>query len=203
MKMKNNFFKAIVLTLTVGFLSSCSEERPIESDVTFFAEFEYEPLVVIALGGTYAAEVNAIADGESLKVSSSGAVDTNTVGVYDVTYSATNKDGFDGIVTQTIVIHDPSIIGTDVSGAIQDVGRPERTGVISLIPGTTSIFYATDFAFGGVFPMYFQMDGDTISEINQNYIFSVTSAELTYDPVTKIFSNTVLPYGFSYTFEYQ
>lgn len=203
MKQYKFLFRYIpILLLTIAF-SSCSEADPIESSITYFPTFVYDDFSVVELGGSFTPTASATEGGEDITVNISGSVDTNTVGVYIITYSATNSDGFDGTVNQTVVVHDPSIIGTDISGAIEDTGRPERTGIISLVEGTTSIFYVTDFAFGGTFPMYFQMNGDVISEISQVYAFAVTSVDLTYDPISKIFTTFVNPYGFDYTFQYQ
>lgn len=200
-------YVVIILVIT-GLASSCIGEISYE-DISFktnYPVFEYEPMVVIALGGTYTPEVTATEDGESLDVAASGieSVDTNTVGVYEASFSAANSDGFSSSVTQTIVVHNPEIVGSDVSGAIKDVGRPSRTGVITLIPGTTSIFFCTDMGFGGTFPVYFQMDGDVISDIPQNYFFGATKCHLTYDPnEPRTFTNLIEPYGFDYAFIYQ
>lgn len=203
MKIKNKLIKIVSLVFTIILFVSCSEESPTTSELTFFPTFEFEPIVIVALGDTFTPSAIATEGGVEIPVAISGSVDSNTVGVYTITYSATNSDGFDGAENQTVVVHDPAIIGTDVSGAIEDVNRPTRTGVISLVSGTTSIFYVTDFAFGGTFPMFFQMDGDTISDIPQNYVFGVVSVDLTYDPIALMFTTLVNPQGFGYTFQYQ
>lgn len=190
----------------VGFtcLSACdTEETNDVSRVTNYAVFEYEPVVVVPVGGTFTPSATATEGDVELTVNTSGTVNTSAIGIYDVVYSATNSDGFDANAFQTVVVHDPSIVGADVSGAIYDVARPERTGVISLVEGTTSIFYCTDFGFSGAFPVYFQMNGNAISEIPQNYIFDVESVDLTYDPVLLQFMTVINPQGFDYTFKYQ
>jgi len=190
--------------MAASVLTACDVESTGDvSFVTNYAVFDFESVVVIPLGGTFSPSATASEDGTDLPVTTTESVNTNIVGIYDVTYSATNSDGFEASAFQTVVVHDPSIIGTDVSGAIQDVGRPERTGVITLVEGTTSIFHASDFGFGGTFPMYFQMDGDVISEIPQNYIFGVESVDLGYDPVAMQFTTLMNPQGFDYVFEYQ
>lgn len=190
--------------MAVLFLSSCDTETTEDvSFVTNYAVFEYENLVVVPLNGAFTPEASATENGADLEVSSSGNVDTSAVGIYDVSYSSANSDGFAATVFQTVIVHDPSIVGSDITGDIQDTTRNERTGVITLVAGTTSIFHCTDFGFGGNFPMYFQMDGDTISEIPQTYPFSATSVALTYDPGTRMFTTLIQPYGFDYTFEYQ
>ncbi len=195
--------KYIIYFIITLFVWSCSDDDAKDvSSITNYPTFTYDELVIVELGGSFNSSVTATEDGTNLEVSTSGSVDTNTVGVYLVNYSATNSDGFSGSVTQTVIVHDPSIVGTDVSGNIRDTTRTSRTGVISLVDGTTSIFYCTDFAFGGAFPMYFQMNGDTISEIPQAYIFGVTSVDLTYDSSSKQFTTLVNPQGFDYAFEY-
>ncbi len=203
MKNKNKIIKIVSFVFSVLFFVSCTEEAPIESEITFFPTFEYENIVAVAVGDSFTPQAIATADGTELEVKISGSVDTNTIGIYNITYSATNSDGFDGVASQVVVVHDPAIVGTDVSGNIEDIGRPARTGIISLVTGTTSIFFVTDFAFGGTFPMYFQMNGDVISEINQVYPFGASSVDLTYDPSTNMFTTFVNPFGFGYTFQYQ
>jgi len=199
-----NIFIYITCLIASFIITSCDNEST--EDVSFttnYAVFEFESVVVIPLGGTFSPDAVASEDGNDLPVSITENVNTNVVGIYDVIYAATNSDGFEASAFQTVVVHDPNVIGTNVSGAIQDVGRPERTGVITLVEGTTSIFYSTDFGFGGTFPMYFLMDGDVISDIPQNYIFGVSSVDLGYDPVALQFTTLMNPQGFDYVFEYQ
>jgi len=202
MKYKNKILK-LFSVLLVLLIASCTEEDPIKSTITNFPTFEYDELVIVTVGTSYTPTAKAFEGDTEIDVVIDGVADTNTVGVYNYTFSATNSDGYEGSATQTIVVHDPTIDGTDVSGEIQDVNRPTRDGVITLVQGTTSIFYASDFGFGGTFPVYFQMDGDVISEIPQNYVFGAESVDLTYDPVTKIFTTLIHPQGFGYTFEYK
>jgi hypothetical protein len=195
--------KKIFLFICAVLLVSCTEDDSRNvSDVTNYATFDFEPVVAIPVGGTFTPAATATEGGVDIPVEVDGTVDTSTVGAYSVTYSAVNSDGYAASVTQTVVVHDPSIVGTDVSGNYQDKNNNARKGVISLVPGTTSIFYATDFGFAGAFPIYFQMDGDTISEIEQVYPLGQESIELTYNPSTEEFGITIQPAGFSYTFEY-
>lgn len=197
-------FIYILCFATGTFLSSCDENDTANvSAITNYAVFEYDAIIVVPLGGTYDATVIATESGIELPVSSSGTVDTNTIGVYNIAYSAANSDGFDASITQQVIVHDPTIIGSDVSGEIQDVGRPEREGVISLINGTSSIFFVTDFAYVDTFPVYFQMDGDVISDIPQPYVFGNASIDLTYDPIARIFTVFIPDLPFTYTFQYK
>ncbi len=199
MKIKNKFIKVISLVFSIALFVSCSEENPIESTLTSFPTFEVESVVVVALDGAFTPGAKATEGGKELSVAISGSADTSTVGVYDITYSATNSDGFDGSVSQKVIVHDPSIVGTDVSGAIADLNRPARTGVISLVEGTTSIFFVTDFAYGGTFPVYFQMDGDAISDIPQAYVFGNDHIDLTYDSGALTFTVYIPEIDFLYS----
>lgn len=199
--------KKIFITLIALFsllLTSCEADSTgnVTTKVTNYATFEYEPVIVLPIGGTYVENVVAKEDGKVLPLTVSGTVNTAAVGVYDRVFSAINSDGFAASVSQKIVVHNPAIIGTDISGKIQDKGRTERKATITLVAGTTSIFYCTDFAYGGAFPMYFQMNGNVISEVNQVYPLGVQSVDLTYDPTSKIFTTLVKPDNFAYTFEY-
>lgn len=204
MKMKKLSFY-IFLFLIPLLLVSCTSDNDSEglSEVTNYATFDFVPEVVVPLGGSYTPEATATEAGSDLEVTITGSIDFDEVGVYDITYSAINTDGFPASVVQKVVVHDPDIVGTDVSGNIRDTNRNERTGVISLVDGTTSIFFASDFGLSGTFPVYFQMDGDVISEIPQNYSSGVTSVDLTYDPVAGLFTTFLNPLDFGYEFEYQ
>lgn len=195
--------KIFLFICSVVLLASCSEDETRNvSDITNYATFDYEPVVAVPLGGSFTPGAIATEGGVELLVTIDGSVDTNTKGVYTFTYSATNSDGYSATATQTVVVHDPAIVGTDVSGNFRDKNNNARTGVISLVPGTTSIFYATDFGFSGAFPVYFEMDGDTANEINQVYPLDQDGIDLSYDPVAEEFSITISPAGFAYTFEY-
>lgn len=197
-----NYRRLLILPILFGILISCSEEAPVESKVTNYAIFNFPEIIAVAKGSTYTPTGTATEGGEEVTVDVSHSVNTNVVGVYEVIYEAENSDGFTASAVQTVVVHDPVIVGSDVTGCFYDTTRPARTGCITLVPGTTSIFYATDFGFGGIFPMYFQMNGDVISDIPQPYLFGVSRVDLTYDPVTRRFTTLMNPQGFAYTFAY-
>jgi hypothetical protein len=44
-----------------------------------------------------------------------GTVDENKIGFYDITYSATNVDGFPNSITRTVIVYDPTITA-NISG---------------------------------------------------------------------------------------
>ena len=182
---------------------SCDKESEDISTVTTYATIEFDEFVVRSLGEAFTPSAIAFEGETEVDVLVSGSVNVNTIGVYVIDYSAVNSDGFSAASSQTVIVYDPSVIPTDVTGAIQDKGRNERKATITLVDGTTNIFFCTDFAFGGTFPMYFTMDGDTMIVIPQNFVFGVTSVDATYDSAAKEYAIVVNTQGFAYNFEYQ
>ena len=200
--MKKILLYSFLLTVFFGAVS-CDKESEDVSTVTTYATIEFDEFVVRSLGEAFTPSATAFEGETEVEVVISGSADVNTVGVYIIDYSAVNSDGFSAASSQTVIVYDPSVIPTDVTGAIQDKGRNERKATISLVDGTTNIFFCTDFAFGGTFPMYFTMDGDTMIVIPQNFVFGVTSVDATYDPAAREYAIVVNPQGFAYNFQYQ
>ncbi|MGD1320588.1 immunoglobulin-like domain-containing protein [Chryseobacterium sp. 2R14A] len=205
--MKNIINKFLILLVTLTFVISCSSDSDTlgVSDVTQYPDFNYDPVVAIPLGGSFSPDdVTAFEGSTELTVDVNGSVNTNAVGAYEMTYSAQNSDGFNAVVTQTVVVFNPGGSGTNVSGKVKDVNNATRTGVISLVPGTPNIYYCTDFGFAGAFPVYFEMNGNTPSVIPQafNGYDPATSVDMGYDPVAKKFTIDISPYGFTYGFVY-
>jgi len=196
-------YKYFIMILLFASLFSCKEGDSYDiSQVTTFATFEYDPQVEVEVGGSFTPSVVAM-EGETIITSTyTGSVDANTIGVYEIVYSATNSQGYDGTANQTIIVHDPTLTGADMTGTIYQSNNPARTGTVTLVTGTTNIYYATDVAFGGVFPMYFQMIGDVLEVIPQQFALGVTSVTASYDPVGRAISLTVYPQEFSYIMVY-
>jgi hypothetical protein len=177
------------------------------STATYFPTFEFPEgnSVVITTGSTFTPNA-LVKEGETeLTPAVDNEVDVDVPGIYEVEYSAINSDGYPGSATQQVVVYNPDIVPTDVRGNIVDVNNATRTGVITLVPGTTNLFHATDMGFAGVFPLYFQMEGDELTVVPQPFpsSFGVTSVDASYDPVTQRFSVLVHPAEFAYTFKYQ
>lgn len=203
MKYKNNILKLFSVFVLSVMIVSCSEEDPIESTITYFPTFEYQDLVVVELGDSFTPSANAFEGDTELEVTISGSSDTNTVGIYNYTYSATNSDGYDGVVSQVVIVHDPTIVGTDVSGDIYDTNTPTRKGSISLVAGTTSMYYCTDMGGSGILPVYFQMDGDIMTVVPQPWNYStVNGATASYNPIDLTFDITFST-GWNYVFAYE
>lgn len=200
--MKKILLYSFLLTIIFGTVS-CDKDSEDISTVTTYATIEFDELVVREVGEAFTPSATAFEGETEVEVQISGSVDVNTVGVYVINYSAVNSDGFSAASSQRVVVYDPAVVPTDVTGDIMDKGRNERTATISLVAGTTNIFFCTDFAFGGTFPMYFTMDGDNMIVVPQDFVFGVTSVDATYDPIAREFAIVVNPQGFAYNFQYQ
>lgn len=114
------------------------------SRVTFFPTLELigEQYEAVAVGGTYS-EKGAIAKegGADVQYTTSGTVDVSTPGIYALTYTAVNKDGFSTSLTRNVVVY-----STDASAAENDFsGEYARStnGVIAvwtkLAPGVYKV----------------------------------------------------------------
>ncbi|MDR0891051.1 MAG: DUF5012 domain-containing protein [Mediterranea sp.] len=118
--------------------------------------------IVVTKGSTYV-EPGYTAELEGQDVSSSvvitGTVDTNTTGIYVLTYSAKNKDGFEKKFTRTIYVADatPSPLESGVYTVASGTQRVASSGNtaysgydIAIYQTAPGIFYTTDY-WGGYY----------------------------------------------------
>lgn len=151
-----------------------NEQQVGSSKVTYFAEItikgdEYLSLVK---GDSYTdAGATATEKGQSITVSASGTVKTNEPGLYTITYSAINKDGFAAKKTRTVaVLSAPELPGTDISGEYKHVGGTYVSTVTKLAPG----LYSTDNCWSSATTipcLFITVDGVTISVPEQPSAF--------------------------------
>jgi hypothetical protein len=196
---------AIVALSIISFACESEGDSVGVSTVTYFPSFELPDgeSTVITVGEEFVPNAIVKEGDNQLTPAIENGVDSDVPGIYTVLYSAVNSDGYTGSATQEVIVYDPSIVPTDVTGNIVDVKNAARTGTITLVPGTTNLFLGSDMAFGAVFPLYFQMDGDEMTVIPQQFpaAFGVSSVDASYDPSTKRFSVLINPQGFAYTFQ--
>lgn len=160
-------FGLLVLALTLTGLSSCDYDGDDDSYVTHYVTFELNQgsKYLVPVGSTYKDPGFKATEGSedvSSKVSVGGdEVDANSVGVYNVTYSAVNKDGYSASATRQVVVYDPSIT-TDISGDyVTGAGSNRTTGSVVPITGykvtitkiADGLFYISDL-FGGFYDQY-------------------------------------------------
>jgi hypothetical protein len=178
--------KYLVFLLLPTFMIGCGKEEVKEtadevghSKVTNFPTFTMkgDQYLSVVKGGTYTeAGVTAKEGDKDLQITTTGTVNVNTVGVYDIVYSATNKDGFSGSVTRTVaVLPAAEQAGVDISGSYKNTGSFNYTAKISkLAPG----FYLADNIWGG-----------GSAAIIASYIITTNGTDLI------IPLNTISPYG--------
>ena len=120
-----NIFHTLLACLTLVFaMASCSEAEEGLVKVTHYATFQLNDadannVTLVAVGDEYVDPGCVCMEGDtdiSDKVLVSGTVDTNAMGVYYVTYSAENKDGFASSATRTVIVYNPASLDRDISG---------------------------------------------------------------------------------------
>jgi hypothetical protein len=151
-------------------LSSCQKsmiDTPNQvgiSKVTYYANMVLNgnQYMSIVKGSTFTDPgATATAEGQTLTVTTSGTVDVNTPGIYNITYTAVNKDGFPASLTRTVaVLSMAEQAGVDISGEYIYVGSSYTSTVTKLAPG----FYSTDNCWGGssIPAMFICTDGKNI-----------------------------------------
>lgn len=129
-----NIYKIFSLFLLIGTLMSCEKDSEDISRITYYVDIalEGESSVAIALGEQYAEPGFTAMEGEndvSESVEITSNVDNNQIGVYQVSYSATNQDGFSSSTARTVVVYDPAAPDVDLSGTYNtSVVRTESDG---------------------------------------------------------------------------
>lgn len=190
--MKKNIF--LIAGFFILTLTSCKKEDIISTEtqvgystVTYFVDLTLNgsPSMALIKGGTFTDPgATATENGKAVTVTVDGAVDVNTAGVYVLTYSAKNKDGFTKSVSRIVVVASGmEMPGTDMSG--------KYSGVAPLIANVSKLgngIYYMDNCNHPLtpFPGYFEcLDGLTIKFYNQPTPYGEMSGTGTYNPVTK------------------
>ncbi len=110
--MKNNKFLLIALGVLASFmLASCDEDTEGVTGITYYPvlELDGETYMIVDKGTAYEEPgYTATLNGEDVtdQVTVTSTVDTSTSGVYSVTYSITNEDGFASTSSRTVVVLD-------------------------------------------------------------------------------------------------
>jgi len=221
---------AIYLFVVVfsAFLSGCEKNITTQdqSTITHFVTFEIKGVnayneTAVALGSDYVDQGVVAMEGEedvSSSVTVSGEVDTSTPGVYTISYSATNKDGYSSSAVRTVIVYDPnaSLSSTDLTGSYDgirvDAGAGGTVDIHQVIPG---IFYVSDM-LGGYYaqskgygkayaaPGYFTLNSDNSISFITGYVSGwgspVTGTGAVYDPTTKTiaFTSTIVAFDFAF-----
>jgi hypothetical protein len=198
----------IVIIVGLGF-SSCEKDEIHNtdtkigiSDVTVYPILTMagDTYVSVVQGGTYTeAGVTAKEGTATINVTTSGSVNVNQPGLYVITYSATNKDGFAATTSRTVVVipsHENP--GINLAGKYDYVAGGYTSSVIKVAEGV----YTTDNSWNAatIIPIVFvSLDGLTISVPNQNTGYGPVFGTGTYNPATKrlVYTLSLPNYGIS------
>ncbi|MGN0049065.1 MAG: BT_2262 family domain-containing protein [Bacteroides sp.] len=155
----------LLLCLSTGLFVACEDETSQDlSQVTHYISFDMqgEQRMLIPLGTPYVEPGVTATEGDedvTSKMTITGSVDGNSAGLYKLTYSATNKDGFSSSITRTVIIYDPDV-SIDISGTYTVASGTYRftpsSGAqvgyngynITLTQTAPGIFYMSDYMAG-------------------------------------------------------
>ena len=120
--MKKIYLYAIALLMSSVAFTSCNDDNDqlTDSRITYYVvlEMQGDDFVVVPKGSVYEdAGCKATLAGEdaSSRLVVNNEVDVNTVGLYEVTYSAVNDDGFAISESRQVLVYDPEA-KVDLSG---------------------------------------------------------------------------------------
>lgn len=114
MKTTYKYISRLSILLIAFLMMSCTEETPIPSRITYYADVQVKgDAVMPIIQGEAFTDPGAISliNGESVPYTTSGTVDTSKTGVYKLVYETINEDGFPASATRTVVVlsNKPSI----------------------------------------------------------------------------------------------
>lgn len=151
-----------LLACLLFLFTSCEKTTEDTSKITYFVTYEMngDQTMLVPVGTTYADPGVIAMEGETdvtSKVTVTGTVNPNKLGLYPVTYTAVNSDGFSSSATRTVIVYDPTVT-IDMAGqyTLAESSYRLRAGakvafsgyavdITKIAPG---IFYVSDFFAG-------------------------------------------------------
>jgi len=133
-------FKISLMALLAVFFTACDKETADLSESTYYVAFDIQgdnPLIVQVGGafvdpGCVATEVGV--DVTSTKMVTKSNVDPTVMGMYQVEYSAVNKDGLKSRAIREVIVCNPSVT-TDISGEYYaDLGTRRVYNLATITP---------------------------------------------------------------------
>lgn len=147
--MKKSFLYAFALCVMALGFASCSDEEKTDSRPTYYPVFTIvgDEFQLVPVGTSFVDEgCKATLNGEdySDQVVAEGVedVDPNTPGLYYITYTVVNPDGYSSSVSRTVAVCDPSIT-TDMSGvySVQSESYRNYGGNVSPYKGAFNVSF--------------------------------------------------------------
>lgn len=208
---------SILFLLSVLFYG-CDKDTSSEdmSTITYFVTFELEGdlTMSIPVGEGYTEPGYTAMEGEenvTENVVIDGAVDADAPGVYTLTYSAVNQDGFSASTERTVVVYDPAAPDTDLTGDWEGSREGRGGGLTTIEKIAPGIFLASDM-FGGYYEYiagygsayrlttYFMLNDDnTITSLSNTSPWGPWEIlDGVYNPATDVITHTVEQDGFQF-----
>jgi hypothetical protein len=178
-------------------LTGCETTSDDPSKITYFVSFEIQGdeimLVPVGTGFTDPGIIAMEGDTDiTSTVTAKGSVNANEIGLYTISYSAANVDGFSSSVNRTVLVYDPDVT-TDISGnyavasgsyrlSLSSGARTSFSGYsVAVTRQAPGIFYVSDFmggyydkgtGYGPAYAMtgYFKLNPDNTIEPLSSYV---------------------------------
>ena len=144
-----------LVIFTAVLISSCKKETTKDiSQITYYATFDMQgdAYIILEKGTPYVEPgVTASADGVDLPVVVEGSVNADVPGVYYITYSAVNNDGYSAMVERKIRVIEYGFDGTDISGTYDGIRNNKNAGGIVTITKIGPGVYEIDDILGAYY----------------------------------------------------
>jgi len=165
MIMKKILLYSLMLGMSVIGLTSCKDDAEMtDSRVTYYVNLDMqgEAFIQVPIGTSYTdagckATENGVDVTSNIVTEGLDKIDVNAAGLYTITYTAVNKDGFAASVSRTVAVCDPTIT-TDLSGTWTVQGgsyrlysgkqTPYADFTVKIRKDAPGIFYVSDFLAG-------------------------------------------------------
>jgi hypothetical protein len=233
--MKIFLSRLLVITAGVFALQSCHDiTTEDQSIITYYVTFDMKgnAIETVELGTPYVEPGVTATENDVDKTSSmqiSGEVNSDEAGVYILTYSAVNEDGYPSSIERMVIVYDPETtdLETDISGEYTSEEGTHRLVLSSgatvaysgypvvIDPVAPGIFYVSDY-FGGYYDKragygknyamtgYFALNKDHTITLLSSHVNGWGDAldelnDATYDPETGIITWGAVYVG-SYSF---
>ncbi|MBQ8888085.1 MAG: DUF5012 domain-containing protein [Bacteroidaceae bacterium] len=158
--MKKTLYTLMLCLATMTFVSCEDETSQDLSVVTHYVTLELngDALTLVPLGSSYTDEGVVAMEGTkdvSSNVEVTNPVNANEVGIYTVTYTAINKDGFPSSITRTVAVYDPTVTANIAGTYTVDANRTSGATVtaysgftVSLTQAAPGIYWISDYLGG-------------------------------------------------------
>lgn len=224
--MKKSYLYIVSALAILIIFSGCEKEVTTEdtSRITYYVEFEIDGVnddgeTIIELGSSYTDPGFTAMEGTknvTEDVEITGTVNSDEVGVYPITYTAINEDGFPASANRTVIVYDPNAPTDDLSGTwtgtvLRYIGDA-TTGPYNVTIQINKVengffeisdwlggFYDQGYGYGSAYasPGYFSINDsyDVNFEGEISRAFGIPVADLqdaTYDPATNTITQDVI-----------